>query len=170
MYSLCSWPKESLYISRDGKPSFALLSTLRLWATPPSKRRSVKHIVFSGNRFSRENEVAAMGWITAKCRELLTSCLTSIDEDALMLRTIGKFEDYAQEAETRAEFYDEVRTLLGSDDLIMCGGLCEKLRVYANTRRSICRLRLAVQWRYNYKTILSDCISQCTRMLDYPCC
>ncbi|KAL0396171.1 UNVERIFIED_CONTAM: protein SET DOMAIN GROUP 40 [Sesamum calycinum] len=33
MHSLCSWPKESIYISEDGKPSFALLSTVRLWAT-----------------------------------------------------------------------------------------------------------------------------------------
>ena len=26
-----SWPKDSLYIHQDGKPSFALVSTLRLW-------------------------------------------------------------------------------------------------------------------------------------------
>ncbi|KAG2284791.1 hypothetical protein Bca52824_056011 [Brassica carinata] len=35
LYALASsWPKDSLYIHQDGKPSFALVSMLRLWHTP----------------------------------------------------------------------------------------------------------------------------------------
>ncbi|KAG8391089.1 hypothetical protein BUALT_Bualt01G0151500 [Buddleja alternifolia] len=94
MYSLCSWPKESLYISQDGKPSFALLSTIRLWATPVVQRRSVKHIAFSGHQISSENEVAVMEWLANRCQVLLSSFSTSIEEDTLMLRIIEKIQDF----------------------------------------------------------------------------
>ncbi|GFQ05151.1 protein set domain group 40 [Phtheirospermum japonicum] len=154
MYSLCSWPKDSLYISQDGNPSFALLSTVRLWATPANMRRSVKHVAFSGQRISDENEVAVMKWIAMKCRVLLSSCSTSIDEDALLLNMIDKIEDYTGE-EGPPGSCDEIRTFL-EGNRIMSG----------KTRRSVCRWKLAVQWRHTHKKILSDCISYCTKVLD----
>ncbi|KAI3462238.1 hypothetical protein Pfo_018901 [Paulownia fortunei] len=169
MYSLCSWPKESLYISQDGKPSFALLSTVRLWAAPVSKRRSVKHIAYSGHHISNENEVAVMEWIAKKCQVLLSSFSTSIDEDALMLRIIDNIQDYTGEAEASPVLCDEISTFLESNH-VMSGKLSAKLQFSAKTRRTIDRWKLAVQWRHRYKRTLSDCISYCTRMLDYPSC
>ncbi|KAL7094268.1 hypothetical protein ACP275_11G092400 [Erythranthe tilingii] len=151
MYSLCSWPKDSLYISKNGKPSFALISTVRLWATPERNRRSVKHIAFSGQLISNENEVAAMEWIANRCRDLLSGFPSSIEEDALVLCMIDEIENCSGEREL------SIRTFL------------ERNNVKA-TRSNICRLKLAVEWRHRYKTILSDCISycSCTRMLDNP--
>ncbi|KAK4430486.1 protein SET DOMAIN GROUP 40 [Sesamum alatum] len=169
MYSLCSWPKESIYISEDGMPSFALLSTVRLWATPMSKRRSIKHIALSGHRISAENEAAVMEWIADKCQALLSSCSTTIDEDILMLLVIDKFQDYTGEAELSPALCDEIRAFLESNH-VTCEGLSTKLHVSLKTRRSVYRWKLAVQWRHGYKRILSDCISYCTRMLDNPSC
>ncbi|KAL8038197.1 hypothetical protein ABFX02_11G089400 [Erythranthe guttata] len=153
MYSLCSWPKDSLYISKNGKPSFALISTVRLWATPERNRRSVKHIAFSGQLISNENEVAAMEWIANKCRDSLSGFSTSIEEDALMLCMIDEIENCSGDREL------SIRTFL------------ERNNVKAR-RSDICRLKLAVEWRHRYKNILSDCIlyCSCTRMLDNPSC
>ncbi|PIM97162.1 hypothetical protein CDL12_30370, partial [Handroanthus impetiginosus] len=167
MYSLCPWPKDSLYISQNGKPSFALLSTLRLWATPASQRRLVKHIAYSGHHISAESEAVVKEWIAKKCQLLLSSCPTSFDEDTLMLRIIDNIHDCNNEAETGAMLCDEIRSFLESNR-VMHGKLSTKMHVSSKTRRSICRLKLAVQWRHRYKKILSDCILHCTRMLDNP--
>ena len=93
MYTLCSWPKELLYIDQDGKPSFALLSAMRLWATPPNKRRSVGHLAYSGKQISVENEITVMGWIAKKCQDMLQNLRTSIEQDKLLLSSICKIED-----------------------------------------------------------------------------
>ncbi|KAK6154088.1 hypothetical protein DH2020_013727 [Rehmannia glutinosa] len=138
MYSLCSWPKESLYISQDGKPSFALLSTVRLWATPVTKRRSVKHIAYSGQRISNENEIAVMEWFAKKCQVMLSSFSASIDEDALIMRIIDKIQDYDGDLDCSTALCDEVRTFVESTKLDLC----------SKTRRSIYRWKLAVQWRH----------------------
>ncbi|KAL3613357.1 hypothetical protein CASFOL_042770 [Castilleja foliolosa] len=158
MHSLCSYPKDSLYISQDGSPSFALLSTVRLWATPVNKRRSVKQLAFSGQRISNENEIVVMEWIAKNCRELLSSCSTSIDEDALLLNMIDKIEDYTVEVEGPPGSWDEIRSFLESSRMMS-----------GKTRRSVCRWKWAVQWRYAHKKILSDCISYCTKVLDNCC-
>lgn len=163
MYFLCSWPKDSLYISQDGRPSFTLLSTLRLWAIPVSKRRSVKHIAYSGNHISNENEVAVMQWIAKKCRALLSCCSTSIDEDALLLQIIDKIQDYNGEAESLSPgLCNEIRAFFKRN------GVMSGEQLSAKARRSIYKLKLAVQWRHRYKRILTDCILYCSRLLDSP--
>ncbi|KAK9106455.1 hypothetical protein Syun_022466 [Stephania yunnanensis] len=80
-----SWPKESLYIQPDGKPSYALLCALRLWATPPNKRKSVGHLAYSGQLLSRENEMHVMRWIENKCCFLLDNVPSSVEEDIYLL-------------------------------------------------------------------------------------
>lgn len=160
MYSLCSWPKDSLYITQDGKPSFALLSTLRLWATPVSKRRSVKHIAYSGQLISVENEAAVMEWTAKRCEVVLSSYPTSIDEDTQLLLVIDKIQECNGEAESSCQaLRDEIHAFLEKNS-ITSGELPAK------TTRSISRWRLAVEWRYRFKRILSDCISHCTKTLD----
>lgn len=160
MYSLCSWPNDSLYISLDGKPSFALLSTVRLWATPVSKRRSVKQRACSGQLISIDNEVAVMEWTAKRCRAVLSSCSTSIDQDVQLLIFINNIQDYNGEAESSTvALSNEIRAFLESNSV-------DAGKITAKTRRSISRWELAVQWRHRYKRILSDCISYCSDMLD----
>ncbi|KAL1540722.1 [histone H3]-lysine(4) N-trimethyltransferase [Salvia divinorum] len=157
MYSLCSWPKDSLYISQDGKPSFALLSTLRLWATPVSKRRSVKHIAYSGHLISVGNEAAVMEWTARRCQDVLSSCWTLMVEDTRLLHIIDKIQDCNGEEETSSQaLREEIRSFLAKN-CVTSG---------AKTTRSISRWRLAVEWRYSYKRILSKCISHCAKTLD----
>ncbi|KAH6837615.1 hypothetical protein C2S53_014163 [Perilla frutescens var. hirtella] len=160
MYSLCSWPNDSLYISVDGKPSFALLSTVRLWATPVSKRRSVKHLAYSGQLISIDNEVAVMEWTAKRCRAVLSSCSTSIEEDLQLLHFMDKIENSNGETKSSTlALGDEIRAFLESNSV-------DAGKVTAKRRRSISRLKLAVQWRHRYKSILSDCIIHCSKMLD----
>ncbi|CAM8929525.1 unnamed protein product [Rhodiola kirilowii] len=64
MNSCTSWSKDLLCIDHSGKPSFALLSALRLWATPPNQRKSVSHLAYSGLRHSRQNEIIVMKWLS----------------------------------------------------------------------------------------------------------
>lgn len=157
MYSLCSWPKDSLYISQDGKPSFALLSTLRLWETPVSKRRTVKHIAYSGHLISVENEVAVMEWTVKKCQEVLSSCWTLMDEDMQLLHIIDKIQDCNGEEVTSSQaIRDEIGSFLAKNSV----------KSGVKKARLISRWRLAVEWRYRYKRILSDCITHCVKTLD----
>ncbi|KAL6507623.1 hypothetical protein OROGR_023818 [Orobanche gracilis] len=148
MYSLCSWPKESLYISQDGKPSFSLQSTIRLWATPVNKRRSVKQIAYSGQPISNDNEVAVVEWIAEKCQTLLSSCPTSIDEDTLLLKSMDNVQVYTREAEGLPVLCDEIRTLLGSS-CMMRGKDSSELEFSSKMRSCVRRWKLAVQWRHS---------------------
>lgn len=170
MYSIGSYPKESLYISQDGKSSFALLSTIRLWATPVSKRKSIGQAAHSGNRISPENEVAVMEWLAMKCRVLLSSYSTSVEEDALLLRIIDKLQDYNpvssfEHGELSSPLSSEVGAFLKHNSVVN-GIACSRIDISAKTRRSIDRWKLAVGWRYGYKTILRDCISRCKKIPD----
>ncbi|KZV53812.1 protein SET DOMAIN group 40 [Dorcoceras hygrometricum] len=168
MYSLCKWPRESLYISQDGKLSFALLSTARLWATPHKKRRLIKHIVCSGLLISAENEVAVAKWIAEKCQLLLCSYATSIEEDELLLRIIMDIQNFNEPSENReasAALNDEIWHMLASNN-VKRGELLAKLKISAKTRRSLDRWKLAVHWRCNYKKILRNCISHYSKMLN----
>ncbi|CAL5373718.1 unnamed protein product [Camellia sinensis] len=113
-YASCSWPKASLYIHPNGKPSFALLSALRLWLTPPSQRRSVGHLVYSGSQLSAKNEIIVMGWIVKNCKVILKKFVTSIVEDKLLLCTIDKVQDFCTPAELErllSTFEREARVL-----------------------------------------------------------
>lgn len=160
MYSLCTWPKDSLYISQDGKPSFALLCTLRLWSTPVGRRRSVKQIAYSGQVISVENELEVMEWMAKKCKMVLSSCSTSIDEDLQLLHVIDKIQDCNREEESLPMvIHDEIRAFLER-------GSIKSGKLPSERRRSSSTWKLAVEWRYIYKRILSDCISFCNKTLD----
>ncbi|XP_073148778.1 protein SET DOMAIN GROUP 40 isoform X3 [Henckelia pumila] len=172
MFSLYNGQRESLYISHDGKPSFSLLMTARLWVTPRSKRKSIKHIVCSGFQISVENEEFVLKWIVEKCRLLLSGYATSIEEDELLLCSLEEIQNYNKLSENReasAAPKDEIWRILESNN-VERGELCGKLNISLKTRRSIDRWKLAVQWRRNYKKILFNCISQCDKILDINFC
>ncbi|KAB5560856.1 hypothetical protein DKX38_005813 [Salix brachista] len=136
MYSFISWPKVSMYIHQDGKPSFALLSALRLWATPPYQRRSISHLAYSGSQLSVDNEISVLKWISKNCTLILSNMLTVIEEDCFLLSTIVKIKNSHNPTELRK--------------LLCASGGEARAFIESN------RWELAVQWRIRYKKILID--------------
>ncbi|KAF5957941.1 hypothetical protein HYC85_005166 [Camellia sinensis] len=168
IYSSCSWPKDSLYIHPNGKPSFTLLSALRLWLTPPSQRRSVGHLVYSGSQLSAKNEIIVMGWIVKNCNVILNKFVTSIEEDKLLLRTIDKMQDFCTPTELErllSAFEGEARVFAETKGLIN-GETGVNLLQSRQMRRYMDRWKLAVQWRLGYKKTLADCIAYCSKLID----
>ncbi|KAL6993295.1 hypothetical protein U1Q18_011410 [Sarracenia purpurea var. burkii] len=167
IYSSCSWPKDALYIHQDGKPSFSLLSALRLWLTPPTQRRSVGHLVYSGSQLSAHNEIIVMRWITKNCEAILKNFVTSIKEDELVIHTIDVMQDFCASRELGnfpSAFEGEARAFLENKGQIN-GESGVKLLQSRQIRRCMDRWKLAVQWRLGYKRTLADCISYCTKAL-----
>ncbi|KAA8530720.1 hypothetical protein F0562_005346 [Nyssa sinensis] len=167
IYSSCSWPKDSLFIQQNGKPSFALLSAVRLWATPTNQRRSVGHLAYSGCLLSAENEIIVMQWIAKKCDDVLKKFLTSIEEDKLLSYNIDKVQDFCTPMELKnalTAFRGEVFTFLEANGQLNREDA--KLPFSSKTRRSVDRWKLAVQWRLRYKKTLLDCISYSSEMTD----
>lgn len=168
MYSCCSWPHNSLFIHHDGKPSFSLLSTIRLWARPPNQRKSVGHIALSGSQISKENELFTMEWIAKKCHFILKNFGTTVKEDNLLLATIdnnciSKSTMEFEEMPSMIKF--EIQGFLNVVDVPVreIGGNIDLCRQVKN---SVDRWKLAVEWRVRYKKILVDCISHCIGRID----
>lgn len=166
IYSSCSWPKESLYIHQSGKPSFALLSALRLWATPANQRRSVGHLAYSGRQLSIENEIFIMRWISKKCNSILKNLPTSFEEDSMLLSAIDKIQNLhapLELADVSATSADEICAFKAN--VVKNGERGSETLVSRKTMRSRERWRLAVEWRLSYKKILVDCIFLCDEIL-----
>lgn len=161
-----SWPKEFLYIHPDGSPSFALLCTLRLWATPANLRRSVGHRAYSGSLLSAENELFIMKWLANHCQNILGQLPTTLENDELLVVIIDKMLDYSS--------YQKCIDLLSSDGELNSffqdnGLLKEGTADYSlspKVKKSLERWRLAVQWRCNHKKILLNCVSYCNSLVD----
>lgn len=165
LYALASsWPKDSLYIHQDGKPSFALVSTLRLWLVPQSQRdKSVMRLVYAGSQISVKNEVLVMKWVSEKCRSVLRDLPTSLLEDRVILQDIDKLQDpeLCLEQREAGGFCSEVRGFLDVKNHLVNGGFCGKMN------RRVSKWRLSVQWRLRYKRTLADCISYCNEKLNH---
>ncbi|XVF71029.1 hypothetical protein PTKIN_Ptkin12aG0001900 [Pterospermum kingtungense] len=167
IHCFSSWPKDSLYIHQNGRPSFALMSALRLWATPPYQRKSIGHLAYSGSQLSQGNEISVMNWIAKKCHAIWKDMPTSIEEDTLLLSFINKMEDFdnlwewgeaAPAFGVGGEFCKFLKAsgLKGDDELVSC----------RRTKMLIERWKLAVQWRLIYKKVVVDCISCCTDIIN----
>lgn len=167
IYSSSSWPKESLYIHQNGRPSFSLLSALRLWATPSNKRRSVGHLAYSGSQLSADNESHVMKWISKKCNAILKNLPTSIEEDSLLLSSFDEIQDLHTILELGKVLSAsrEIWAFLEANNLQKVES-DSNLLLSRKIRRSIDRWKLAIQWRLVYKKILLDCISYCTEIID----
>ncbi|XP_029130364.1 protein SET DOMAIN GROUP 40 isoform X3 [Cajanus cajan] len=167
VYSSTSWSKESLYIHHNGKPSFALLTALRLWATPQNKRRSVGHLVYSGSQLSEDNEIFIMKWLSKTCDAVLKNLPTSIEEDSLLLNAMNSSEDFFTFMEI-TEFMsskDEIYTFLEAHNIKDAHSFTDII-LTRKARRSMDRWKLALQWRFKYKKVLVDCISYCNEILN----
>lgn len=168
IFSSSSWAMESFYIHQSGKPSFALLSALRLWATPPNKRRSLGHLAYSGSVLSTENEINVMKWIAKQCDVILKNLPTSIEEDRLLLSSIDEIQDLHSLLELRKVLSpsgDEIWAFLEANNLqdVKSGS---NLLLSRKIKMSMDRWKLAVQWRLRYKKIILDCISYCTQIIN----
>ncbi|OVA14267.1 SET domain [Macleaya cordata] len=164
-----SWPKDSIYIQHDGKPSFALLSALRLWATPPNHRKSVGHLVYSGAQLSTENEISVMRWVRKNCKILLEKVPSSIEDDVLLLKFIEEMQDHPSLREVKKMLLAceaEIDAFFEATSSPKSGNVGE-LPLSRKARRSIERWKLAVQWRLRYKQILVDCVSYCTEVINF---
>lgn len=150
---------DSLYIHKDGKPSFSLLSALRLWATPPSQRRSIGHLAYSGSQLSVKNEITVLQWISKNCQSILNSLPTTVEEDNLILSSIDKLQIFNKPTAV------EVSGFLEANNLREVINVAEMLR-NGKTKRAIQRWKLAVEWRLRYKTMLIDCVSYCADMIN----
>ncbi|OMO50526.1 hypothetical protein CCACVL1_30386 [Corchorus capsularis] len=166
IHSSSSWPEDLLFIDQNGRPSFALLSTLRLWATPPHQRKSIGHLAYSGSQLSQGNELFVMKWLAKKCHVILKHMPTLIEEDKLLLSFIDKIQDFDNLWEWGKalpafgnEFCDFLKaTGMRIDDEFKSSG--------RRTQMMIDRWKLAVQWRLNYKNIILNCISYCTGIIS----
>ncbi|CAL2244510.1 unnamed protein product [Prunus armeniaca] len=159
IYSSCSWPKESLFIHQNGKPSFALLSTLRLWATPQNQRRSVGHLVYSGLQLSIQNEMFILRWISKKCTTILKNLPTSFEDDSLLLSAIDKIQNLDAPLEL-----NNVSSTCRDEICAFKANILQKGE--RSSMESKERWRLAVEWRLSYKKILVDCISYCDEIVS----
>ncbi|XP_057971691.1 protein SET DOMAIN GROUP 40 isoform X1 [Malania oleifera] len=172
IYSFSSWSNDSMYIKGNGKPSFALLSALRLWAAPPRQRRSVGHLAYSGSQLSTENEICIMNSILEKCHIILKNLPTSFEEDSLLLCGVNKMQDLCSPVELKkvlSDFKGELHTFFETYCL-QSGEGGTKLDLSEKTRSSIDRWKLAVQWRMRYKEALLDCIVYCSEIIDRLSC
>ena len=163
VYSSTSWSKESLYVHHDGKPSFALLSMLRLWPTPQNKRRSV--VAYSGHQLSADNEIFVMKWLSDACNTVLKNLPTSIDGDAILLNAIDNSQDLISflEPSKILSSRDEVSAVLEANNLLNA----DNILVARKARRFTEKWKLAVQWRLRHKKVLVDCITYCNQRLDF---
>lgn len=159
IYSSCSWPKESLFIHQNGKPSFALLSTLRLWATPQNQRRSVGHLVYSGLQLSIQNEMFILRWISKKSTTILKNLPTSFEDDSLLLSAIDKIQNLDAPLEL-----NNVSSTCRDEICAFKANVLQKGE--RSSMESKERWRLAVEWRLSYKKILVDCISYCDEIVS----
>lgn len=167
MSSCSSWPIESLFINQGGKPSFALLSTLRLWATPSNQRRSVGHLAYSGSQLSPENEMRVMHQLSKCCHTALQNLPTSMEDDQRLLCSLNQ----ADGINTPVELFDmflklgaEGRAFTESIDLLSRASVAESMSW--KIERALERWKLAVQWRLRYKRTLDDCITYCWKVID----
>lgn len=165
--SCSSWPTESLYINQGGEPSYALLSTLRLWATPSNQRRSVGHLAYSGSQLSPENEMRVMHLMLKCCNTVLQNLPTKIEDDQRLLCSLNQVDGIDTPVELFNMFLKlgaEGRAFLESIGLQNRASFAESMSW--KMERALERWKLAVQWRLRYKRTLVDCITYCSNVTD----
>nr|XP_043632063.1 protein SET DOMAIN GROUP 40 isoform X2 [Erigeron canadensis] len=162
----CSWLPDSLYIHQNGKPSFALLTAMRLWATPTHLQKSVRQLAYSGSSISNTNEIIVMEWLVKKCCLAMENLPTSIEEDKSLLSVLDK------EYETAMELKIALSGLTGETlaflkvNGVVNDGISSTISIPKKVIRSLDRWKLAILWRLRYKMMLHYCISRCTKVIN----
>ncbi|CAO2836957.1 unnamed protein product [Amaranthus hypochondriacus] len=167
IFTCHSWPADSLYIQHDGKPSFALLSALRLWKTPPNQRKLVGYVALSGLQLSPENETIVMKWLLSNCQTILRNLPSTIEDDQSLLGAIDKAQQIQSFEKPKTlpsaaamefcKFLECMETCYGASEIVLAPS--------SKVKRSMERWKMAVQWRLRYKQTLLDCISYCSHTI-----
>ncbi|KAL9225541.1 hypothetical protein vseg_001450 [Gypsophila vaccaria] len=163
-----TWPSDALYIQHNGRPSFALLCALRLWATPPSQRKSVACSAFSGSQLSSPNEKEVMNWIITNCHAILRNLPSNIEDDRALLDAIDKAQQ-AQLLEIPGNLASaaSVEFLKFKESMAFRDGESAVVvpPCWTKVQRHVEKWKLAVQWRVRYKQTIHDCISFCSQII-----
>lgn len=178
-------PKD-LYIDHEGKPSFSLLSNLRLRAAPASLLKTRRHVALAGQQISPESDKVLFQWLKTKCQTVLTSCSTSFQADELLLKIIVAHPSMVEIRKFLAGCKEDTTSTSISIDIF--SNAPEHLqRVITNEVESFIasvfhsdtsstpssqedlrleRWRLAIEWRLGFKKIVMSCISRCSRVVN----
>lgn len=164
LYSVGTWPTDSLYIHPSGNPSFALLCLLRLWMTPANHRKAFSHQIYSGSMLSVENELEIMKWLGSKCVETLQKLPTTVESDESLLSFLQKLQNSTNwrvdvDQSSLGEEFGVFLRFHGLDLNYTESHLPVRLL------RSLERWELAVRWRCTYKRTLVKCIFHCKRLI-----
>ncbi|TVU39347.1 hypothetical protein EJB05_12760, partial [Eragrostis curvula] len=165
IFSVSTWPKDSLYIQPSGQPSFALLCALRLWMTPSNRRKAISFQIYSGSLVSTVNELTVMKWLINKCKGTLQQLPTTVELDESLLIFLRKIQN-STNCKTdvkQSSFEQEFAVFLRFHRVELDCTYHNQLP--ARLLRSLERWELAVQWRCNYKKTLTKCISYCESVL-----
>ncbi|KAF6985379.1 unnamed protein product [Triticum aestivum] len=160
-----TWPKDSLYIHPNGHPSFALLCSLRLWATPTNRRKSFSHQIYSGSMLSVENELEVLKRLGSKCVETLQQLPTTAELDGRLihfLRNLQNSTSWRVDVE-QSSFGQEFALFLRFHSVDVD---CTQDQLPVRLLRSLERWELAVRWRCSYKIALTKCVLYCKRLIN----
>lgn len=80
---------KSLFIDYEGKPSFSLLSNLRLRAAPASLLKTRRHLALAGQQISPDSDRVVFQWLKARAQTMLADCATSSHADELLLEFLN---------------------------------------------------------------------------------
>lgn len=173
---------KNLYIDYEGKPSFSLLSNLRLRAAPALLLKSRRHLALAGQPISAESDKVLLLWLKTKCHTMLASCSTSFQADELLLKIIHAHpstveirkllagcKEYTTSPSINRHAPEHLRVVISHEiesfiasvphlDTSSTISSLEDLRLE--------RWRLAIEWRLGFKKILISCISRCSRIVN----
>lgn len=174
-------PRKSLYIDYEGKPSFSLLSNLRLRAAPASLLKVRRHLALEGQQISPESDRIVFQWLKAKCQRMLSNCATSFHADELLLEILITHPSMVEVQKLLADYKNSSsissHVLLNAPEHLQVVIIEEVERFIASVASAsgtpswqedlrLERWRLAVEWRLSYKKIVLSCISRCSRVLQ----
>ncbi|KAL6897357.1 hypothetical protein ACP4OV_007053 [Aristida adscensionis] len=166
IYSVGSWPKDSMYIQPDGQPSFALLCALRLWITPAKQRKGVSCQIYSGSLLSIENELEVMKWLIRRSEETLQQLPTTVEFDENLLIFLRKMQNRTNcRVDMKNSWFEQEFAVFLRFHRVELNSSAHS-QLPNRLQRSLERWQLAVQWRCNYKKTLSKCISYCKSLVQ----
>lgn len=168
IYTSSSCSKDSLYIQPDGSPSFALLCTLRLWATPVNLRRTFGGQAYAGSMLSNKNELFVMKWVAEHCKNILRAMATSPEDDELLLVVIDKMlDDSSYPMYTGLLSLErEVSGFFQANGLQLQKESMSGSPLSPRVMRSLQRWKLAVEWRLSQKRTLVSSVYRCNKMVN----
>ncbi|KAL2621260.1 hypothetical protein R1flu_001465 [Riccia fluitans] len=159
----------------SGHPSFSLVAALRLRACHPSLLKAKGLLALSGEQIFVQSDILAYQWLEKKCKSLLGSLPTSLEDDFALQKTVNSvlscsaLEDLAVslgESPTKAkEVLESFRPCTSVDEV----GAAMDEENYGDRDKDfqLERWKLVLNWRIGYKQIFRRCIHFCSKKVLY---